>query len=83
MKSPTLEKALVFLDDKRLGATSNAVERSNRRFRKAQTSIYSVRTKSHVEQRLALDMQREQRAPQRGQTVKTLHRVRSGPASLH
>jgi hypothetical protein len=52
---------LVFLDDKLLGATSNAVERANRRFRKAQKSIYSVRTKAHVEQRLALDMQREQR----------------------
>ena len=44
LKSPNLEKALVFLDDKLLGATSNAVERANRRFRKAQKSIYSVRT---------------------------------------
>jgi Transposase len=77
LKSPTLEKALVFLDDKLLGATSNAVERANRRFRKAQKSIYSVRTKEHVEQRLALDMQREQRAPERQQTVKSLHRARS------
>ena len=83
LKSPTLEKALVFLDDKLLGATSNAVERANRRFRKAQKSIYSVRTKEHVEQRLALDMQREQRSPERQQTVKTLHRARSKPASLH
>jgi Transposase len=79
LKSPSLEKALVFLDDKLLAATSNAVERANRRFRKAQKSIYSVRTKEHVEQRLALDMQREQRAPQREQTVKTLHRARSQP----
>ena len=47
LNSPTLEKALVFLDDKLLGATSNAVERANRRFRKAQKSIYSVRTKEH------------------------------------
>lgn len=83
LKSPTLEKALVFLDDKLLGATSNAVERANRRFRKAQKSIYSVRTKDHVEQRLALDMQREQRTPERQQTVETLHRTRSKPASLH
>ena len=59
----TLEKALVFLDDKLLGATSNAVERANRRFRKAQKSIYSVRTKSHLEERLALDSKR----PARGQ----------------
>jgi Transposase len=83
LKSPNLEKALVFLDDKLLGATSNAVERANRRFRKAQKSIYSVRTKGHLEQRLALDMQREQRAPKRQQTVKTLHRARSTPGSLH
>jgi hypothetical protein len=83
LKSPNLEKALVFLDDKLLGATSNAVERANRRFRKAQKSIYSVRTKEHVEQRLALDMQREQRAPERQQTLKTLHRGRPEPRSLH
>jgi hypothetical protein len=83
LKSPNLEKALVFLDDKLLGATSNAVERSNRRFRKAQKSIYCVRTKEHVEQRLALDMQREQRTAERQQTVETLHRARSKPDSLH
>jgi len=83
LKSPTLEKALVFLDDKLLPSTSNAVERGNRRFRKAQKSIYSVRTKEHVEQRLALDMQREQRTSQRQQTDKTLHRARSEAASLH
>jgi hypothetical protein len=85
LKSPTLTKALEFLDDKLLGATSNAVERANRRFRKAQNSIYSVRTKEHLEQRLALDMHREQRTPKRRQTVKTLHgsRSRSKPDSLH
>jgi hypothetical protein len=32
--SPTLEKALTFLDDKLLPSTSNAVERGNRRYRK-------------------------------------------------
>ena len=74
---PTLEKALVFLDDKLLGATSNAVERSNRRFRKAQQSIYSARTPRHIEQRLALDMYREQHAHTRIQTLHTLHRARS------
>jgi len=83
LKSPTLEKALEFLDDKLLGATSNAVERANRRFRKAQNSIYSVRTKEHLEQRLSLDMHREQRAPKRQQTMKTLHKARSKPDSLH
>jgi hypothetical protein len=83
LKSPMLEKALEFLDDKLLGATSNAVERANRRFRKAQNSIYSVRTKEHLEQRLALDMHREQRAPKRQQTMKTLHDARSKADSLH
>lgn len=81
--SPTLERALLFLDDKLLGATSNAVERANRRFRKAQRSIYGVRTQSHLHQRLALDMNREQRAAQRAQTLKTLHRARSDPESGH
>src|SRR5438034_11693777 len=83
LKSPMLEKALEFLDDKLLGATSNAVERANRRFRKAQNSIYSVRTKEHLEQRLALDMHREQRAPKRQRTMKVLHNARSKPNSLH
>src|SRR5438105_936938 len=77
LKSPTLEKALEFLDEQLLGATSNAVERANRRFRKAQNSIDSVRTKEHWEQRLALDRHREQRAPKRQQTRKTLHDARS------
>ena len=63
LSSPNLEKALTFLDDKLLPATSNAVERSNRRYRKAQRSIYSVRTAEHIGQRIALDMQRDQQAP--------------------
>jgi Transposase len=83
LKSPMLEKALEFLDDKLLGATSNAVERANRRFRKAQKSIYSVRTREHVEQRLALDMYREQRAAKRACSLKTLHQARSDGESDH
>jgi hypothetical protein len=83
LKSPNLEKALEFLDDKLLGATSNAVERSNRRFRKAQKSIYSVRTKEHLEQRLALDMYREQRAGKRASSLKTLHNARSSGVAGH
>jgi hypothetical protein len=83
LNSPTLEKALLFLDDKLLGSTSNAVERSNRRYRKTQKSIYGVRTKRHREQRIALDMNREQRAGKRAQTLKTLHRARSDPDSGH
>jgi hypothetical protein len=78
LKTPNLEKALTFLDDKLLPATSNAVERGNRRFRKAQRSIYSVRTAAHIRQRIALDMQREQQAPDRGRTTKLLHQTRTG-----
>jgi len=77
LRSPTLEKALVFLDDRLLPSTSNAVERGNRRFRKAQKGIYSVRTKRHLEERLALDLQRERRAQPRARTMKTLHHARS------
>lgn len=83
LNSPTLEKALLFLDDKLLGSTSNAVERSNRRYRKAQKTIYGVRTRRHREQRIALDMNREQRASKRTQTRKTLHRARAHPEFGH
>jgi Transposase len=83
LKSPNLEKALVFLDDKLLGATSNAVERGNRRFRKAQKSIYSARTKPHLEERLALDLNRELQTAEHTRTQKTLHDARSGPKSDH
>jgi Transposase len=76
--SPNLEKALTFLDDKLLPATSNAVERGNRRYRKAQRSVYSVRTAAHIRGRIALDMQREQQAAARGQTTKVLHKTRKG-----
>jgi Transposase len=83
LNSPNLEKALEFLDDKLLGSTSNAVERANRRFRKAQKSIYCVRTKCHLEQRLALDMHRDQRLPRQRQTTKTLRRTRPSADPLH
>jgi hypothetical protein len=73
-----LGKALLFLDERLLGSTSNAVERGNRRFRKAQGSIYSARTAQQIRRRLALDLHREQRAARRAQTLKSLHRARSG-----
>jgi hypothetical protein len=76
--SPTLEKALTFLDDKVLPATSNAVERGNRRHRKMQKSVYRVRSQSCLEGRIALDMIRESRAEGRDQTTQTLHRARRG-----
>src|SRR5262249_61095535 len=56
--SPTLEKALTFLDDKLLPSTSNAVERGNRRYRKMQKNVYRVRTREQISTRLALDMWR-------------------------
>lgn len=75
--SPNVEKALVFLDDSQLPPTSNAVERSNRRFRKMQQSIYCVRTRAHVSQRIAVDMQREAQAQGRVETTSSLHHQRS------
>ena len=75
--TPNLQKALTFLNDRLLPATSNAVERSNRRFRKAQRSVYCVRTAQHIRQRIALDMQRDQRAPGRSATLQTLHVIRA------
>jgi Transposase len=76
--SANLEKALTFLDDKLLPATSNAVERGNRRHRKMQKSVYRVRSKTCLEIRIALDMIRESRAEGRAQTTKTLHKARQG-----
>jgi hypothetical protein len=66
-----LEKALTFLDDKLLPATSNAVERGNRRHRKMQKSVYRVRSKLCLDGRIALDMIRELRAEGRAQTTET------------
>src|SRR2546421_10751243 len=76
--APTLEKALTFLDDKLLPATSNAVERGNRRHRKMQKRVYRVRSQVSLEGRIALDMIRESRAENRAQTTQTLHQARKG-----
>ena len=76
--SPTLDKALTFLDDKLLPATSNAVERGNRRYRKMQKSVYRVRTQAQISARLALDMWREAQAEGRQQTLALLHLARAG-----
>jgi hypothetical protein len=76
--SPTLEKALTFLDDSLLPATSNAVERGNRRHRKMQKTIYRVRTGQNIRQRIALDMLRDAQAQGRLQTTYTLHEARAG-----
>jgi hypothetical protein len=76
LKSPNLEKALTFLDDKLLPATSNAVERGNRRHRKMQKTVYRVRGQEALKGRLAMDLQRDQQAAGRLATTKTLHEVR-------
>jgi hypothetical protein len=76
LRSPNLEKALTYLDDGLLGSTSNAVERSNRRHRKMQKTVYRVRTQPTISGRIALDMFRDAQGPSRAQTMKTLHHAR-------
>jgi hypothetical protein len=60
-----------------LPATSNAVERGNRRLRKMQKTVYRVRTRPALEGRLALDLQRERQAGGREQTLSSLHQSRN------
>jgi hypothetical protein len=74
--TPNIEKALTFLDDSLLPSTSNAVERGYRRHRKMQKSIYRVRTQEHISQRIAIDMQRDEQAQGRLQTITMLHNKR-------
>ena len=76
--APTLDKALTFLDDRLLPATSNAVERGNRCYRKRQKHVYRVRTQAQIGARLALDMWREAQGEGRHQTLHTLHEARAG-----
>jgi hypothetical protein len=72
LPSPNLEKALTFLDDELLPATSNAVGRGDRRHRKMQKSIYRVRTHATLVGRLALDLQRDQQRDGRSDTMNFL-----------
>jgi hypothetical protein len=76
LRSPNLDKALTFLDDKLFPSTSNAVERGNRRHRKMQKTIYRVRTHEHMHNRIALDMLRDSQKDDRTKTLRTLHRKR-------
>lgn len=76
--SPTLEKALTFLDDALLPATSNAVERGNRRHRKMQKTVYRVRTHHAIVCRMALDLLRDRQRAERWKTMATLHTARAG-----
>jgi Transposase len=79
--SANVEKALTFLDDRLLGATSNAVERANRRYRKMQKSVYRVRTFDHVVERIAMDLFREAAMRSRTALLSCLHAERAGPAT--
>ncbi|MGH9338733.1 MAG: transposase [Acidobacteriota bacterium] len=77
LKSPNLEKALTFLDDKLMPSTSNAVERGNRRHRKMQKTVYRARTQESIVGRMALDLQRDQRSDDRATTLNKLHKRRT------
>jgi hypothetical protein len=76
--SPNLEKALTFLDDRLLPSTSTGVERGNRRHRKMQKTIYRMRTREHISNRIALDMLRDAQAEGRNHTTRMLHLARTG-----
>jgi hypothetical protein len=78
LRSPNLDKALTFLDDKLLPSTSNAVERGNRRHRKMQKTIYRARTQEQIHNRIALDMLRDSQKEGRERTIKVLHKRRAG-----
>jgi hypothetical protein len=78
IESPTVDRSLVFLDDKKLPSTSNAVERGNRRFRKMQKTVYRVRTHENIRNRIALDMFRDLHLPLCYQTIQALHHARAG-----
>ncbi len=74
--SQNLDKALTFLDDSLLPATSNAVERGFRRHRKMQKTVYRVRTPTQISRRIAVDIQRDAQAEARLHTTRTLHQDR-------
>ena len=67
------------MDDRLLPATSNAVERGNRRHRKMQKTGYRVRTADHIADCLALDLFREMTAQPRASILRLLHTGRAGP----
>lgn len=76
--SPNLQKALTFLDDSLLPSTSNAVERGNRRYNKMQKTVYRVRSHQRIQERIALDMIRDDPSGGRKQTTIVLHLARTG-----
>jgi hypothetical protein len=56
LRGKNLEKALTFLNNDLLEATSNAVERANRSHRKWQKTVYRVRALHMIEGRIKLEM---------------------------
>lgn len=76
--SPSVEKALTFLDEDLLPSTSNAVERGNRRHRKMQKTVYRVRAMNNLRGRIAMDMLRDAQAEDRARTSRWLHLNRAG-----
>jgi len=78
LQSPSLDKALTFLDDTLLPSTSNAVERGNRRHRKMQKTVYRVRKQEHIHNRIAMDMLRDSQKQGRSTTLDSLHEARAG-----
>ncbi len=78
--SSNVERALTFLDERQLGATSNAVERGNRRYRKLQKTVYRVRSYAQIVARVALDLFRDAAQPPGATTLAQLHRQRAGPS---
>jgi hypothetical protein len=77
INSHNIEKALMFLDDSLLEATSNSVEATNRRHRKMQKTIYRVRTEESITNRIALDMLRDQECMVRQDVLALLHYTRN------
>lgn len=77
INSHNIEKALMFLDDSLLEATSNSVEGANRRHRKMQKTIYRVRTEESITNRIALDMLRDQENTIRQDALAVLHYMRN------
>lgn len=77
INSHNIEKALMFLDDSLLEATSNSVEGTNRRHRKMQKTIYRVRTRDSITNRIGLDMLRDREQMLRQDALAVLHDTRN------
>jgi hypothetical protein len=73
LMSSAVDRTLFSLDHPRLPATSNAVERGNRRYRKMQKAVYRVRTLDSIRSRLALDVHRDMLISSRAPLVACLH----------